>query len=794
MQRSSPLPCAYLSLVAVCAIGGGSLVAAEPLTAELRTYFATHCVDCHGPKKQESDLRLDVVQVDFRGPEALERWEKVLDRIEAGEMPPMERPRPPAEQTTVAVHRLHKLLERGHAAIGTAHLRQPRRLNRIEYQNTVNELLGIDLDLVKYLPEDGLSEGFDKVGRALSISPVLVERYMEAADAAIDEALSEREPVPTTTERYTLWDSGVARRTYTKNGVWAENHDAVIVWNTNDKYFCIEPFKAPQRGKYRVRISAYGTLIGRGAERGDSQVVMTLHGGNFRPEGRSAHLVGFFDVAWEEARTFEAVDLLEAGHTFKITIAGRPPKTFDVTKALGPALAVQWVDIEGPLYDGAAERRKDLLLDGVDPAKGTQDDADRLLAAFATRAFRRPADDAELAPYRAVMHAQFAAGAPFREALHVGLKTILCSPEFLFLERRPAGLDDYDVAARLSYFLWNGPPDAELLTLASAGKLRDAAERRRQAERMLADPKSANFTHRFLDSWLELSRIDFTTPDRDLYPEFDEPLRDAMLNETRMFFDELLQNDLSLLNLIDSDFAFVNERLARHYGLPGIRGTEVRKVSLPKDSVRGGVLTQAAILKVTADGTVTSPVLRGVWLLSRIMGTPVPPPPPSVPGLEPDVRGATTIREQLAKHRTLPMCSSCHRSIDPPGFALENFDPIGGWRDHYRIVAPDVSPELDPNDRQKIRYKRGPAIEAGDQLPDGRRFADVRTFKKLLLTDPDGLATNVAAKLFTYAVGREPEFPDRAELTKIVERDRGANFGLRSLIKELAASDAFVKP
>jgi len=794
MPRLSRLFLAVVFISATGAVDGAGtrVVAAERLVAELRTYLTTHCVGCHGPKKQESDLRLDVVQVDFRNVEALEQWENVLHRIEAGEMPPAERPRPPTEQTTVVVSRLQTLLERAHADLGTDRLRQPRRLNRVEYQNTVNELLGIDLPLARYLPDDGMVEGFDKVGRALSISPVLIERYMEAADAALDEALIERPKIPTTTERYTLWDAGRARRTYIKNGVWAETNDAVIVWNTNDKYFCIEPFVAPQRGKYRIRISAYGTLIGRGAERGDSNVVMTLHGGNFRPEGRAAHLVRFFDVAWENPQAFETVDLLDEGHTFKITIAGRPPKSFDVTQAVGPALAVQWVEVEGPLDDGAVERRKEMLLGGVDPTRGTQADADRLLAKFATRAYRRPTTELEIAPYLAIMHAQFAAGAGFLDALQVGLKTILCSPEFLFLDRRPAGLDDYDVAARLSYFLWNAPPDEQLLSLAAAGKLTNADERRRQAERMLSDPKSQAFTERFLDSWLELSRIDFTTPDRDLYPEFDESLRDAILRETRMFFDELLDNNLSLLNLIDSDFAIVNERLAKHYDMPGVRGTEMRKVSLPADSVRGGVMTQAAILKVTADGTVTSPVLRGVWLLSRIMGTPVPPPPPSVPGLEPDVRGATTIREQLAKHRTLTMCASCHRSIDPPGFALENFDPIGGWRDHYRVVAPELTEDL--NDRTKIRYKRGPAIDASDQLPDGRRFDDVRTFKKLLLEKPETVAANVAAKLFTYAVGREPEFVDRTPLAKVVEQNRTDGYGLRSLIKELAASDAFIKP
>lgn len=762
----------------------------EPLAPEVRTFFAQHCVACHGPEKQESELRLDAATVDWGTPTATSAWATVLERIESGEMPPEDRPRPPKEQTASVVKTLRTRLLTALAKNNPSTSRRPRRLNRLEYQNSVRELLGIDLDLTIYLPEDGTAEGFDKVGDALSISPVLVERYLEAADVALHEAFVERPPVPTTTSHYTLYDCGVARRTFQKNGVWAERDGATLIFYTNDKYFAIEPFAAPVRGKYRIRFSAYGTLLGEGAKRTDHAVQLALHGGNFRTSARVSHLIDFYTMQWEKPQTFEAVDLLEAGHSFKLTIAGQPPYTFKVAEFVGPVLAVEWVTIEGPLPDDADEQRRKLLFGDLDLKKATPADADRVLHNFATRAFRRPISDADLAPYRELMHEQFHAGATFLDGLKVGLKSILCAPEFLFVDVSSQP-DDYAIATRLGYFLGGGLPDAELLKLAQAGRLRDPEVRRAQAERLLAGPQAQPFLRHFLDGWLDLKSIEFTTPDRDLYPEFDESLRDGMLRETRAFFTELLQHDLSVLNLIDSDFAMLNERLARHYGVAGVRGGEIRKVSLPKDSVRGGVLTQGSILKVTADGTVTSPVLRGVWLLERVMGRPVPPPPPGVPGLEPDVRGAVTIREQLAKHRASASCASCHKKIDPPGFAMENFDPIGGWREHYRVLDPERGGTT--VEGQAVKYNVGPPVESGDAFADGRRFDDVRQFKRELLKEPEVIVENVATKLATYALGRKLDFADRVRLEAIVERMESKQYGLRSLIKEIVADELFIQ-
>ncbi|HWB00901.1 MAG TPA: DUF1592 domain-containing protein, partial [Pirellulales bacterium] len=534
-------------------------------------FLARHCIACHGPDKQEADLRLDTLGVEITSAESAATWSTVLERLAAGEMPPDDRPRPPAEQQRRIVSWLKRSLhEAGQRGLIAAAKRGPRRLNRLEYQNSVCDLLGIRLELAGMLPEDGSAAGFDKVGSALNISPVQIEKYLEASDAALDEALVERPPVSTTTVRYTMKDCRTCYGQFVKHGIYAEKNGDPLLWYRTDKWAPIEPFAAPARGNYRVRISAYGTLIGDDAERPDDAVLMAVHTGKFRTGGRGAHLVDVYAVEWDQPRVYEFVDFLEVGQTFKVMIASQTSTLNRVAQYTGPALAWQWIEITGPLEDDSAQRRRALLFDGVDREHGTQADADRLLDRFATRAFRRPASKREVAPYRAVMHEEFEQGATFVEALRVGMQAVLCAPEFLFVDRTDPG-DAYDLAARLSYFLWSAAPDDELLSLAGNGQLNDPSVRRGQVERMLADARSATFTRHFLDHWLDLKKIDFTTPDRGLYPTFDEPLRDAMLKETRTFFDELLTHDLSVTNFIDSDFAMLNERLARHYGIAGVR-------------------------------------------------------------------------------------------------------------------------------------------------------------------------------------------------------------------------------
>jgi hypothetical protein len=308
---------------------------------------------------------------------------------------------------------------------------------------------------------------------------------------------------------------------------------------------------------------------------------------------------------------------------------------------------------------------------------------------------------------------------------------------------------------------------------------------------MLNDPKAGTLTKNFVGQWLNLRDINFTAPSHILYPEFDDMLKESMVRETELFFAEVLKHDLSLLNFVASDFSMLNGRLARHYGIAGVEGWEFRRTPLPPDSPRGGVLTMASVLKVTANGTYTSPVTRGAWLLTRILGTPPSPPPENVAGLVPDVRGATTIREQLAKHRNDDSCASCHAEIDPPGFALENFDVIGGWRDRYRISGWRRDAQEVILDGRKMPYYNGPPVDAADVLPDGRSFRDINEFKQLLLADPDQIARALTEKLLTYATGGAPTRAEEPEIEAIVARIQEKNYGLRGLVHEIVQSRAF---
>jgi hypothetical protein len=362
------------------------------------------------------------------------------------------------------------------------------------------------------------------------------------------------------------------------------------------------------------------------------------------------------------------------------------------------------------------------------------------------------------------------------------------APEFLFLRERPGKLDDHALASRLSYFLWSAPPDDELSRLADQGQLRHGDNLRAQVERLLEDPKSEQFVRHFTGQWLGLRSIDATMPDRMLYPEFDEVLQLSSVLETRLFFQELLRRDLSIANFVASDFTYVNDRLARHYGLPPVVGLEMRRVSLPDDGRRGGLLTMASILKVTANGTTTSPILRGAWVLDRILGTPPPKPTVDVPAVDPDIRGATTIREQLAKHRANAQCAGCHALIDPPGFALENYDVIGGWRERYRSIGAGDPVVIEG---RKQRYLHGPAVDSADRRLDGRSFGDIAEFKRLLLEDKDQIARSIAERLLAYASGAEPTLADRPDVGRIVERVRGRDYGLRALIHEVVQSETF---
>ncbi len=417
-------------------------------------------------------------------------------------------------------------------------------------------------------------------------------------------------------------------------------------------------------------------------------------------------------------------------------------------------------------------------------------DAQRLLHAFAGRAFRRPVATSEVEPYVELVRERLEAKFTFHEAMCVGYKGILCAPEFLFLQERPGRLDDYALASRLSYFLWSSAPDRPLLALAREGKLHEPQILRQQTDRMIDDGRSGRFVENFTGQWLELRRLTVNEPDEQLYPEYDQLLEDSMVGETHAFFAEMLRSNLGARNIVASDFAMLNGRLAALYGIPDVSGTTIRRVALPPASPRGGLLTQASVLKVTANGTTTSPVIRGAWVMSRLVGKPIPPPPVNTPAVEPDIRGATTIRGQLEKHRSVASCATCHAKMDPPGFALENFDVIGGWRDRYRALEHGDAVDLRFRGRP-VKYKLGLPVDASGEMPEGGAFRDIREFRALLLAHEDQLGRNLAEKLLIYATGAGIQFADRAAVEAIVAQTKSSRHGLRDLVHAVVQSEPF---
>jgi hypothetical protein len=422
-------------------------------------------------------------------------------------------------------------------------------------------------------------------------------------------------------------------------------------------------------------------------------------------------------------------------------------------------------------------------------------DAERLMRGFVQRAYRRPVEDKEVQRFVGLIKQRLDAGLSFAGAMLAGYTAVLSSPEFVFVDDQPGKLNDYALATRLALFLWNSEPDAALRARAERGELRRPEVLKAETDRLLADPRSQRFVDAFLDYWLEIRRMEETTPSTTLYNDYylDDSLTEAALAETQFYFAELLRRDLPARNVVDSDFTYLNDRLAAHYGIKGVDGIAMRRVALAPDSMRGGMMTHASVLKVTANGTTTSPVIRGKWIMERIVGYDMPPPPAAVPAVEPDIRGAVTIRQQLDKHRADESCAVCHRKIDPPGFALEGFDVMGAWRDRYRATAVSHEPAhgFGKNGWPFAFYFAQPVDPSGE-LADGRKFSDVRDFKKLLLADEPQIARNLVRQLSVYATGAPVRFSDRESVEQILQKTRPSQYGVRSIVNEIIQSELFL--
>jgi hypothetical protein len=799
-----------------------------------REFLETHCYDCHDDATQKGKFRMDNLAA-LAPAEAAKKWGRILSRLEAGEMPPPKKPRPPQAQVAEVLSGIKVALAAEAKTRRGEGRTRIRRLNRLEYENTVRDLLGITAPLQDLLPEDDLADGFDTASAALSISPVHIQRYMEAAETALQAAIVRGARPEVLTRKLSFSDEKEQ-----KGGALSHpNNKPMIHVRDGSLHFFSEPhIEVPIQsyqfaemtkaapGRYRVRVSAF-THDAQG--RSLAFAMKTT---------RSKKLLGYFDAPADQPGVVAAEHWFGPGDTVIIApyllnkarrerkLSQYPAK--DGTPPQGLALGIEWIEVEGPLHDvwppvghqrlfGDAELKpfKELPKGTIPPSAFQRFSytltpaptdapaaAKTLLTAFLHRAFRRPVTAEEVAPYLAIAARHLEQKECFETAMLEAYQTALCSPDFLFLVEEPGPLSNHALASRLAYFLTRSAPDDALRAVADRGELRKPEVLRRETERLLNSPRSAAFVADFLDHWLHLRDLDATMPDKELFPEYyeivygskvDGLLRESIAAETRLLFSDLLGSDGSLLQLIDSDFTYLNSRLAEFYGLPAVDGVKLRRTALPADSVRGGVLTQASVLKVTANGSRTSPVLRGAWVLDNIIGRPPPPPPPNVGAIEPDTRGSTTIREQLAKHQNSETCASCHRQIDPPGFALEAFDPVGQWREAYRTTETGAEVKKLAPDGNRLKYRIGADVDASGKLPDGTAFAGPKEFKKLALRQSDAVARCLAAKLVTFSTGHHTEPGDILALDAIVATARKQNYGLRTLLHGVIQSDLFTR-
>lgn len=885
--------CLYLVCLLAASVLTASLARAAEVPGDVKSFFEKHCLECHDAQSKKGGLDLSVPQANLADLPTYLRWVRIHDRIESGEMPPKDSPRPKAEELAPALGWLNRTLadevtnRRGNSGRSIV-----RRMNRAEFENTLRDLLDVPwIEVQELLPEDGRADGYTKTAAALDVSPVLLAKYSEAIDKALMAAVA-KWSVPPEVERRTLY----ANHQYDYK-VLMGGGDAIML--TPDMKYDDSRFPMPSatnadgnypNGKWQFggKYKGLGEAEKDGAFKEGCTVGMTRTFGesfngrfNFAPvhPGRYQIAISAWSYWWDKgevkpsprsgtvgvycgSRLLGFVDAPSLKPTYTEINVDLEPKEESPLRAAGASfldahvyfsqgqikgysgagVAIDKLIVTGPLYDEwppASHRRlfgnlpvvpfhklpPDLpkperprtfphargvingpgrLVPGMTVSTNAASDARQLLGAFLPRAFRRPVTDAEVQRYAAIADSRSKEGVSFEEAMLAAYRTALLSPDFLFLNEPTGQLDGFAVATRLSYFLWNSTPDDELLAAARSGVLNDPKGLRTATERLLNDPKADRFFQDFPDQWLDLRDFDLTSPDKHLYPEFQPYLEDAMRREPREFFKYVVRNRLSASQLLSTSVNIVSQRLAEHYGISGVDGTRFRRVDVDQSkNTRGGLLTMAAVCKVTANGTTTSPVKRGAWVMKKILGQPPLPPPPDVPAVEPDVKGATTIREQLAKHRDDAACASCHARFDPPGFALESFDVIGGWRDFYRATEGKKAPEfsrifrayLTPENEFKnhVGFRDGQPVDPSGELIDGRKFADLREYQTVLVGESKSFSRNLANQLVLYATGAPVEFADRPAVDEILKGAGGANPQVMELVHQIVQSSLFLK-
>ncbi|GIW89440.1 MAG: filamin [Isosphaeraceae bacterium] len=743
-----------------CAVSGQEEPGGDPFQRTMWPLLEQYCVDCHAEGTAEGGIALDIYADQRAAVEDGRTWLKVLDVLEGRIMPPADQRQPTLAELETMIGWIEREYltarrDRARAVPGVV----LRRLNRVEYDNTIHDLLGLDLGLAAELfPPDEISFGYDNVGSALSVSPVHVEKYLEAAERALEAAIvlpdpGEAAPIELIGLRtYPLPPDGAVEFEHRLNpGRYLVDFSLVRVGIPET----VAPprlevgFGTDGRTLEAVRVQDETVVYRFWIEvfEGDRQVRVALAPGE--AEGPSVKPVGVLSNVSGDQRYGSQVGL----HVDSMVVRG--PVAWDPERLPAAHRAILFRE------PGAGDA-------------GRLEAARAIIERFASRAWRRPAPAEELERVLELYGEANRQGESFERSIQVALTMVLISPRFLYLIE-PAGeagdrpLDDYELASRLAYFLWAGPPDEPLLEEAGRGTLR--AHLRSQVERMLADARSDRFVANFAGQWLQLRRLAVVDPDPALFPGVDAALRDAMRQETEATLAYVLRENRSILELLDADYTFVNERLAAHYGLAGVEGPEFRKVRLP-DRRRGGVLTQASVLTLTSNPNRTSPVKRGQYVLQQILGTPPPPPPPDVPELPDDAQAAeqASLRERLEIHRSNPACASCHRQMDPIGFSLENYDAVGRWRET------DGAFPIDPS----------------GELAGGLAFADAAELKGLLVSQASKkFARAFVRNLMTYALGRGLEADDLPTVESIRDRLAADGYRIQTAIWAIVESPAF---
>ena len=818
-----------------------SVLHADELPAPAAAGIKRNCVGCHDRASRKGNLDLTSLAFDLEDPAVQDRWIQIHDRIEKGEMPPKPNDLPESERALMVTALRRPLAAADLAKIAKSGRGPMRRLNRIEFQQNLRDLLSLPhLDIRDRVPRDRESHHCDKVSSSLDMSRLQLMAYLDAVEIALRSAIvSTNDPPPLQKHRVegkqlsAKWFIAGGRESLffsrDSKGIDLElrapprgyKHEPdpsveLALFRSPGWPYAVWPHKliAHTAGEYRVRFSARSVVQLKDfvLKRGTRSVPMTFRARkptnhdiaeNVRPTG------GILDIL-PEGRVHETTVYLKEGETIEYGLLGLPSPEIDAQGKTGyyryppfpeggqPGVAFRWLEIEGPLSPAAwppASHR--VLFEGLGvevKSDQPQVEAKRLLRRFIRLAAREPVPEEAIAPFEQLVVRELNRGETLAEALLSGCQAFLCSDLFLYLHEPMAGDNHFTIANRLSHFLTDSRPDAELVTLARDKKLRDPATLRAQTERLIAGDGFDRFVRHFTDTWLNLSELRRDEPNVRLYPEYrmDDYLVESMGRETRSFFATMVRENLPTRSIIDADFAFVNDRLARHYGLREVKGSNLRRVEMPRSSPYGGLLTQASVLKLSADGTSTSPVLRGVWIMDRLIGQPPPPPPPGIPAVEPDIRGAQTIRELIAKHTESKTCAACHAKFDPVGLALENFDVLGAWRAHYRGLENGKRVSGIDSAGHDFSYTIASKVDASGRLVDGRSFDNIQDLKRVLRGDSRQLARNLLHQFAVYATGTPVRFGDRDEIESLLDACANNGYRVRDLMMALVNSRIFL--